>query len=82
MVSKLEKVAIDLTLIFPRGENGGAKLLDHWREFYKVRMYSAFAPTRSGQADDQLVLSAMIQRCGIAGADGGFVELFPEKASA
>jgi glycosyltransferase involved in cell wall biosynthesis len=48
----------------------------------EVRISPAFIPAHSGDSDDQRELSAMIQRCGIVGADGGYVELFPEKASA
>ncbi|MDD2658783.1 MAG: glycosyltransferase family 1 protein [Methylococcales bacterium] len=47
---------------------------------FEVRISPAFIPAHSGHSDDQRELSAMIQRCGIAGADGSYVELFPGKA--
>jgi hypothetical protein len=72
---------MDLTPKFPRGENGGTKILDQQREFYKVRIDSIFVHAHSDHADDQLELSAMLPRSRIAGADGNYVKLFPEKAS-
>ena len=45
---------------------------------YQVRVTPAFVPARSGQGDDQRVLSAMLQRCCIAKADGERAVLFPE----
>jgi glycosyltransferase involved in cell wall biosynthesis len=47
---------------------------------YEVRISPTFVPAHSGHSDDQRELSAMLQRCSIAGDDGQYTELFPEKA--
>jgi glycosyltransferase involved in cell wall biosynthesis len=70
----------DNQLIVDRGNSATLSLpIELEGGCYEVRITPAFIPAHSGHSDDQRELSAMIQRCGIAGADGSYVELFPEK---
>jgi glycosyltransferase involved in cell wall biosynthesis len=48
---------------------------------YEIRIYPTFVPARAGIGPDNRELSAKLRRCGIQGADGECVELFPEKAA-
>jgi len=60
-------------LSLPLEPNGG---------YYEIRISPTFVPARSGHGEDQRELSVMLQRCGIVGADGKCIELFPENISA
>ncbi len=70
-------------LVFKRGTNGVLSLpIESTGGCYEVRITPTLVPAHSGHGDDHRELSVKLQRCGIVGADGKYVELFPEKVNA
>lgn len=71
------------TIVLGRGTSAVLSLpIESTGESYEISIAPTFVPARTGHGDDQRELSAMLQRCGIARADGECATFFPEKAAA
>lgn len=67
-------------IAFAHGTNAVLSLpIDTAGGYYEIMIAPTFVPARTGHGKDQRELSTMVQRCGIVGTDGEYIELFPEK---